>query len=901
MSRSINVLVLEDSSRDAELLIRELRREGIESQWCRVETEAGFKTALDSSPDLILSDYALPQFDGLRAFALMRDRGLDIPFILVSGTVGEEVAVEAMRMGVTDYLLKDRLGRLGAAVSRALELAQLRRERRLAEERLNHSENRYRRLFESAKDGILILNAETGLVEDVNPFLTELLSYSKEQVLQKRVWELGFFRHLIASQEKFRELQQNEYVRYEGLPLESADGRRIDVEFVSNVYEVDGIKVIQCIIRDITDRVRVEAESKRRHAELQLILDVVPAMIFYKDREGRFLHVNRELSRVLGVPPEAFVGKTDSEMGSPDGEHYRADDLRVMTTGVPLHQVEEMLRVPGAERHLLTDKLPLRNDDGEIIGIIGLAVDITHRKRAEESLKRSEARLRIQDRAIQAASQGIIIADASQPDCPVIYANKGFESITGYSTAETVGRNCRFLQGKETDVAAVAAIREAIAHNKPVTMELLNYRKDGMPFWNRLSITPVKGDAGQVTHFIGIQIDVTSQRSTEEQLRQSQKMDAVGQLAGGVAHDFNNLLTVIGGYTGLMLAQLTPTDSNWEPLREIQIASCRAADLTRRLLAFSHRDIRTPESLDLNEPVAETIKLLRRLLGEEIELDLSLAPGLSRVWADRGQISQILMNLAINARDAMQHRGRISIRTENLRLTAPKLVLGASAEPGDYVVISVIDNGCGIPESALGRIFEPFFTTKSVGKGTGLGLAIVHGIVAQSEGFIEVTSQPGKGTAFCIMLPAMSKTVEPARTNSVMQTPQHGSETVLIVEDDTAMRRLARIMLASYGYTVLEASNGPEALQCYSRHLEAIDLIVTDVMMPGMNGMELADILVARKPGVRVLFTSGYVADYATRERFTGADFSFLPKPFTVQGLALKVREVLDARPVKTR
>ncbi len=894
MSPSLNVLIVEDSSRDAELLVRELDRAGLDCGCTRVETEADFRTALDASPDLILSDYSLPQFDGIRAFEVMRDNGFDIPFILVSGTVGEDVAVEAMRMGVTDYLLKDRLGRLGAAVRRALELAQLQRERRLADELLSISEKRYRRLFESAKDGILIVNAETGLIEDVNPFLTELLAYSKEEFLSKNIWDIGVFRHFFYSQSAFRELQQNDYVRYEELSLESGDGRRLDVMFASNVYEVDGVKVIQCNIRDISERVRAEAESKRRHDELQLILDTVPAIIFYKDREGRFLRVNRELSQVLGISPEAFVGKTASEMGGPNGENYHRDDLHVMKTGIPLRQVEEILHTPRGELNLLTDILPLRDATGRITGVIGLAVDITRRKRAEESIRRSENLLRIQDRAMHAASQGIVITDALQPDHPIIYVNRGFESITGYSPDDAIGHSCRFLQGPDTDARSVVAIREAIDNARPVTIELLNYRKDGKTFWNKLSITPVRDDAGEVTHFVGIQSDVTAHRNTEEQLRQSQKMDAVGYLAGGVAHDFNNLLTVIDGYTEILLDQLSTDARNCGFLKEIQIASTRAADLTTGLLAFSHRQFRTPESLNLNEPITETLKLLERLLGENIELDLSLAPGLSPIWADRGQISQILMNLVINARDATRGRGRISIRTQNIKLTVAKLLMSGSAEPGDYVLMSVKDNGCGISKTDLSRIFEPFFTKKAVGKGTGLGLAIIHGIVAQCEGFIEVSSKVGKGSTFQIIFPALREAVEQRQAASIAKKPSAGSETVLLVEDDSAVRQLARIALASYGYNVLEAANGTEALKCFSIHAKSIALIVTDIAMPGMNGMELVRRLVAEKPAIRVLFTSGYVADKEARERFVDADLNFLPKPFNVQALASKVREVLD-------
>ena len=493
--------------------------------------------------------------------------------------------------------------------------------------KLLESEQRFRRLFESAKDGILILDYETGAIDEVNPFLIELLGIEKDAFLRKKVWELGFFRHLVANEDKFHELQQKEYVRYDNLPLEASDGRRIDVEFVSNVYEVDGNKVIQCNIRDITQRIK------------------------------------------------------------------------------------------------------------------------------------AKALLRLQDRAMQSASEGIIIVDAFGPDCPVIYANQGFETITGYSAAETIGRNCRFLQGRDTDPAAVATIREAVRTQQPVTLELLNYRKDGTTFWNKISITPVRDESGNLTHFVGIQSDVTASRRTEEQLRQAVKMEAVGQMAGGIAHDFNNMLTVIDFYTKMLYDELVPTDPAWKLLQEVQSTSALASGLTRQLLAFSRRQVRSPDSIDLNAEILEIISLLKRLIGKNLELDVALAPDLKNIWMDRVQVSQILMNLSINARDAMADGGRLSIRTENRELIDAKHESGLRIEPGKYVVLTVSDNGRGISAEILTRIFEPFYTTKPTGKGTGLGLATVYAIVDQSRGCIEVISEVKIGTTFRIFLPVLSMSV----------------------------------------------------------------------------------------------------------------------------------------------
>lgn len=535
------------------------------------------------------------------------------------GKDGSRIEISATISPVTDATGK---------IIGASNIARVIDERKRLLRTLQESEERFRRLFESAKDGILILDFETGSIEDVNPFLIELLGMEKKEFLRKKVWELGFFVHLIANEDKFRELQQKDYVRYENFPLEARDGRRIDVEFVSNVYEVEGTKVIQCNIRDITERIQME-------------------------------------------------------------------------------------------------KL-----------------------------------LRIQDRAMQSTSEGIIIADACSPDFPMIYANKGFESITGYSVAEAIGRNCRFLQGPDTDPSAVASLREAIRTLKPVTVELLNYRKDGTSFWNKLSISPVCNESGNLTHFVGIQFDVTGHRRTEEQLRQSGKMEAIGHLAGGIAHDFNNILTVIDCYANMSFDELVPTDPAWKLLKKIQSASALLAGLTHHLIAFSRRQVTSPEPLDVNFEIIETVSLLNRIIGKELELDIVLAPDLKNIWMDRVQISQILMNLAINARDAMASGGRLSFRTENRKLNESKFDFGLRIEPGDYIVLTVADTGNGMSAEILTRIFEPFYTTKPLSIGSGLGLAFVYAIVGQSHGCIEIDSEVGIGTAFRIFLPVLSTSLQ---------------------------------------------------------------------------------------------------------------------------------------------
>ena len=885
MSQSLRVLILEDRLHDAEMLIRELRRAGYDPDWRREDNEAGFLSALKQSPELILSDYSLPQYDGLQAMKAVRESDQDIPFILVSGTVGEEIAVQAMQAGVTDYLLKDRLSRLGPAVQRALEARKLREEHRSANLKFRASERRYRRLFESAKDGILILNSKSGMVDDVNPFLMELLGFSREEFLSKKIWELGFLKNLVANEAKFIELQQSEYVRYDGLPLKSADGRQVDVEFVSNVYDVDGESVIQCNIRDITDRKRAEESLRQSEARLRVVTERARVGLVVVDADHCFTFSNAAFSMMFGLSDGSIVGKSIADV-LPDayGERILPELVRAFDGERISYELHLPIQKP--QFHYALNYEPVINGE-RVTHVVIVVIDITEQQQTWNLL-------RLQERVIHATTQGIVITDALQPDCPILFTNRGFELITGYSASEALGRNCRFLQGQETDAVTAASIREAIREERAGSFELLNYRKNGTTFWNDMSITPVRDDNGQLTHFVGVQNDVTARREAEQQVRQSQKMEAVGQLAGGVAHDFNNLLTVIDGYTSLMLETNSSTNPEWEYLQEIRTATSRAADLTRRLLAFGRRQLRTPESLDLNTAIEETVKLLERLLCENVVLEIDLDAQAGWVWADRGEISQILLNLAINARDAMPDGGQISVTTKLTELDHSEIPTGELFKPGKFAVITVSDTGSGIPKDVQAKMFEPFFTTKPAGKGTGLGLSTVYGIVIQTGGHIEVSSTEGEGTSFRIYLPQLEHVEETEPTFPVPTVTVHGTETLLLVEDDSALRRLTKLMLTSQGYQVLEAANGQLAVDNFAGKLDSVHLLVTDLMMPGISGLELAEQLIKVKPGLRVLFLSGYIADPEIRDRLLHIEGNFLLKPFSATDLVLKVREALQ-------
>src|SRR2546421_3075940 len=508
------------------------------------------------------------------------------------------------------------------------------------------------------------------------------------------------------------------------------------------------------------------------------------------------------------------------------------------------------------------------------------------RKRAEAALTRSETTYRS---LVEDSPFGIF---QSAPDGRLIAVNPALVSILGYdSETELLQRNV--ASDIYVDPAERARLIEEVTHRGSVSAESVWRRKDGKTVTVRQTGRVVRDAQGRVEYFNVIVEDITAHKLLEAQFRQAQKMEAVGRLAGGIAHDFNNLLTAILGSADLLLDTLAPDAPEREDLEDIRKAAKRAADLTRQLLAFSRQQVLAPQVLDVNELVANMEKLLRRLIGEDVELRTALASGLGAVKADPGQLEQVIVNLAVNARDAMPQGGRLTIETGNVELDQAYAEQHFPAQPGPYVLLAVSDTGTGMDAATLSRIFEPFFTTKEKGKGTGLGLATVYGVVKQSGGYIWVYSEPGQGTSFKVYLPRVAEAPEPARPDVAAAAPLRGSETVLLVEDDEMVRNLTRRMLAGRGYTVLTASRGEDAMGVVERHAGSIDLLVTDVVMPGMSGRALAQRLLAMRPGLKVLYLSGYTDDAIVHHGMLEPGVAFLQKPFSADVLARKVREVL--------
>jgi two-component system cell cycle sensor histidine kinase/response regulator CckA len=519
------------------------------------------------------------------------------------------------------------------------------------------------------------------------------------------------------------------------------------------------------------------------------------------------------------------------------------------------------------------------------------------RARAEAALSESQQASKLLATAIEQGAEAIYITDL---DGTIQYVNPSFQRITGYSREDAVGHKPGILNSGKQDEAFYREMWETLARGDVWQGHLINRRKDGTLYRQDATISPVRDASGAIVSYVCAARDVTRERELEEQLRQSQKMEAVGQLAGGVAHDFNNLLTAIMGNSELLLARMEKDDPRRIDLEEIRKAGARAASLTRQLLAFSRRQVMEPVMLDLNSVVESVAKMIERLIGEQVELTTSLDRELGQVHIDPGQIEHVIINLAVNARDAMPEGGRLLIETANAELDEAYVSSHAPVQAGSYVMLAISDTGVGMDEATCARVFEPFFTTKESGKGTGLGLSTVYGIIKQSDGYIWVYSEPGQGTTFKIYLPRVEElepVERPRARRAADRAPleRNGKETGLVVEDDDAVRTVVRRTLEGSGYTVVEARDVGEATQLASEYEGPIDFLITDLIMPEMSGRDLARQVAQLRPDVRVLFMSGYSDHTVLRQGMLSPDMQFLAKPFTRESLLDKVREILDA------
>lgn len=544
----------------------------------------------------------------------------------------------------------------------------------------------------------------------------------------------------------------------------------------------------------------------------------------------------------------------------------------------------------GASDYILKDNL------ARLVPAIRRELEETKVRRQK---KKAEDELRKLSHAVEQSPVSIIITDRNGT---IEYVNPKFTRMTGYEAAEAIGQTPRLLKSGKIPDSEYRKLWETITSGREWHGELINRKKNGDLFWERASISAIRDASGTITHFVGVKEDISEQRQAEEnhkqamnQLRQAQKMEAIGQLAGGIAHDFNNLLTVINGYSTLLLHEMPADDPFRAEVEQILKAGERAADLTHQLLAFSRRQMLEPKVINVNHLVKNLEKMLKRLIRENIVMETRLSDKLGVVKADPGQVEQIIMNLLVNARDALENGGTITIETGDVELDKAFVAENAGAVEGSYVMLAVHDNGVGMTAETRRKIFEPFFTTKGQGKGTGLGLATVYGIVKQSGGYIQVLSEPGKGSSFRVFFPRIEAEMVHEESCARSQGPR-GTETILVVEDEAGVLNLTVSTLKRSGYEVLPARSPSEAYEIFAGNHQRIDLVLSDVIMPEKNGPTMVREFRETRPDLKIIFMSGYTDDTISSQEMTDERTAFISKPFTPDLLVGRVRDVLEGR-----
>jgi two-component system, cell cycle sensor histidine kinase and response regulator CckA len=752
-------------------------------------------------------------------------------------------------------------------------------ERKKLEETLRENEQRFRSLFQNNHAVMLIINPEDGAIIDANPAACSYYGYSKESLLSMNIGDINT---LSSSQirDEMNQAQANRRNRFE-FRHRLASGEVRDVEVYSGPIQINQQNSLYSLVFDITERRQAEESIRKSNRIWNNTFNAISDSICVISGAHDFLKINAAGCKALGLSENEIIGRKCYELvhGTTAPIKDCPCDLTMKTRSPSIWEHQER------GRFYELGAWPVLDAAGNIESVTHIVRDITGRKKQEIEYKQLIDGMNDTVYVIDFDAKFMDVNDAAVKTLEYSRSEllaMGPADIDPFFSSDEIGK---LIEGKQSDERKVFETQHKTKHGKIIPVEI---SASGVTYQGKLAMLCIARDITERKRA------EKEQEKLQAQFIQAQKMESVGRLAGGVAHDYNNILGVIIGYTELALEKLSPEDSLYEDLKQIYAAAGHSRDITRQLLAFARKETIAPEVLDLNSTVESMLKILRRLIGEDINLEWLPGSGLWPVLMDPTQIDQMLANLCVNARDAIVSNGKIIIETNKATFDQAFCDSHAGSLPGDFVMLAVSDDGSGMDRKTLNNIFEPFFTTKGVGKGTGLGLATVYGIVKQNNGYIDVYSEPGQGSVFKIYLPRHIAPIAEIRQQAAETVPGGKGETLLVVEDDIAILRLVEKILKHRNYNVLSAQTPCEALQLAEAHSEKIDLLITDVVMPEMSGRELAAQLQQICPGLRCLYMSGYTADVIAHRGVLDKDIQFIQKPFSVESLAGKVRAALD-------
>jgi PAS domain S-box-containing protein len=885
--RPLNLLIVEDSEADAELILRELRRSGFAPEWKRVETELDFCASLNSKIDIVLSDYAMPQFDGLRALELLKKYEVDVPFIIVSGTIGEELAVKAMQKGAADYLLKDRLARLGQAVQHALDQKRIEGERNRVEADLQILTNQHELILNSAGEGVHGIDLDGRIIFE-NPKACALLRWKLDELIGQPAHATIHHNHPDGSPypvEKcpiYATMRDGQPRRVTNDVFWRRDGSSFRVDYVAAPVRDAAGKITGSIVtfKDITEQFAAEQRLNLQEQQYRLLFQTNPNSMWVFDvKTLRILAVNESALAEYGYSREEFLKLTLGDLRPPE----EAEKLHkaISPAGEPAHYSGEFRhqRKDGSQIDVAIYSSPLIWEGAKARMVT--AIDITERK---ESLQR----LREQAEIIDRAHDAVIIRDFESDE--ITFWNSGAEHLYGWANKEALGKRLGDLIFTES--AERTALIEQLLSLGEYHGEIKHRRKDGREVIVDSRTTLIRDDDGQPRAVLGINTDVTEKKKLEMQLLRAQRLESIGTLAGGVAHDLNNILTPI-----LMCSEMLHNEQSEEDRQStialIEESAHRGANVVKQVLTFARGVEGERVLLKAKHLIEEMIDIANRTFPKSISVRGNYPQDLWSIDGDPTQLHQVLLNLSVNARDAMPDGGSLTLSAENFVVDEHYAAMRPELERGPYVLISISDTGSGMSRATVDKIFDPFFSTKEVGKGTGLGLSTALGIVKSHGGFISVYSELRKGTTFKIFLPASTSDVEVAKSKAALVPIRGNGEYILVVDDEPNILQSARMIFEKHNYRIVLAADGAEAVALFARQIDSIAGVLTDVAMPYMDGVAFVRAIKKLKADIPIVASSGFGDQAAKAELETLGVKNFLTKPYNADKLLTVIRDAL--------